>query len=130
MKRRPLTQDQKQEIDRLRSEKGWTYDRIAKRLEVSISSIQWYCLIYGVEKPGTAPDMSKIKRDQYNYQRNGFPVRAFTEQEDRLLLSLSMQGLGYSEIGKRLNRRHNSVQGRLAALARREERQQQRMQQS
>ena len=55
-------------------------------------------------------------------RRGDHIVRRFTEKEDALLLELEAQNLNYSEIARRLDRRRNSIVGRLATLARREAR--------
>jgi hypothetical protein len=50
--------------------------------------------------------------------RKGRPVRPFTPEEDALITRLSIEGLSPSEIGRRVDRKPNSITGRLATLAR------------
>ena len=54
--------------------------------------------------------------------RNGFAVRHFTPEEDDRLLALEAEGKTYTEIGRLMNRKPNSIRGRLMTLARREAR--------
>lgn len=95
--------------------------QIGKRMGRSVGAISWHCLINGVERfdgaKGYPP--STTGRD---YNRNGRPVRAYTPDEDTTLLEMAKSGIGYGVIAKRIGRRHSSIQGRLAILARREER--------
>lgn len=121
MKRSPITPEQKEEIYILRSEKGWSQKDIADKMGISAGAVSWYCLMAGVERfdgrLGYPP--STTGRD---YMRNGRQVRAYTEEEDKKIIEMDRRGDGYSKIAREIGRRHNSVQGRLATLARREER--------
>jgi hypothetical protein len=49
-------------------------------------------------------------------------VRRFTAEEDALLLQMEANGARYCEMCRALGRRHNSIIGRLATLARRDAR--------
>ena len=65
--------------------------------------------------PTTCPGPVEMKRGNH-------VVRRFTPEEDALLLTLEAEGLSYTEIGRRLERPHTSISGRLMTLARHEER--------
>jgi hypothetical protein len=83
--------------------------------------VAWWCLVGAIEKPGpvqvpapwTGPMVVK---------RGAFEVRRFTADEDRQLIAMEAEGLKLGTIARRLGRRRNSVYGRLATPARREER--------
>ena len=123
-KRKNLTQAEKDELFRLRSERGLSYTQIARKMGISVGSVTYHTLVHGIEKPGSCPFRNRIKPPEtYTYMRNGKPVRGFTPEEDEILIKMSKAGAKYSEMGDRLGRRHNSVAARLATLARKEERQ-------
>lgn len=123
-KRPPLTVEQRAEIAHLREEKGWSAARIATKLNVSIGSVTWHCLMQGIEKAGFPGGIQKGRAPEtYNYIRNGHQVRGWTKEDDKQLLKLEREGKNASEISRAIGRRYNSVRGRLATLARREERQ-------
>lgn len=124
-KRRPLTDEQKQQIYHLRGERGLSCKQIALKLNVDAGAVSWHCLMLGVERAGRKPGLHKIaSAERYTYTRKGFPVRGYTAEDDQLLLKLEAEGLRYTEIGRRMNpqRRYNSIRARLATLARREAR--------
>lgn len=108
-------------IAELREQRGLSYQRIADQLGCSASSVSWYCLVHGIEKPGPVATRSLVRPGSIE-RRNGGEIRRFTVDEDRQLLALEAQGLNYFQIGKRMGRRRNSIHGRLMTLARREER--------
>lgn len=108
-------------IAELRERKGLSYQQIADRLGCSASSISWYCLAHGIEKPGPVATRSRVRPGSIE-RRNGGEIRRFTPDEDRQLLALDAEGVNYFQIGKRMGRRRNSIHGRLMTLARREER--------
>ena len=120
-KRRVLTAAQREQIADLRGERGLTFRRIAERLGISLGSAQWLCLREGIEKPGRLPVVQAWCGPRES-TRGNHTVRRFAPDEDKRLLSYEASGLTINEIGRRLGRRHNSVVGRLATLARREER--------
>lgn len=109
-----LTPAQVHTIGELR-EAGVTHSEIARRLEVSVYTVEWCCL-----KLGIFPPEGPIKRriPSKVMQRNGRQVRPFTQAEDRRLLELEAQGLRHFEIARALGRRQNSVLARLRTLAR------------
>ncbi len=124
MGRRRLTDEQLDEMALLR-ERGWSFGRISehfadKGLKLSPGAISWQCLRLGADAPpkfrGTCFQHDKP------YQRGKHIVRPYTPEDDRILLALEGEGLGDSEIGRRLGRKPNSVRGRLMVLARREAR--------
>jgi hypothetical protein len=120
-RRPPLTATQRAEIAELRGNQGWTYARIAKHLGVAIAVVSYRCLMDGIERPGPAPK-SPVCRGPMTIQRGVFQVRRFSAREDARLLELEAADHSYAEIGRRLHRRANSIKGRLATLARRDER--------
>lgn len=101
-------------------ERGSSYQAIANRLNMSLGSVYWHCLRLGVEKPG----QPKIKGNigPMTVQRGDHVVRRFSPQEDERLQEMALAGETVSEIARTLNRKHNSVKGRLMTLARRDER--------
>lgn len=50
--------------------------------------------------------------------RGNHVVRRFTPEEDAQLIELAAEGLGPTEIGKRMGRGHNTIMGRLFTIAR------------
>lgn len=89
----------------------------AKGTKVSAGSLSWHCLMQGADAP---PEMRQACgiRPGTVMKRGDHVVRTFTPQEDERLLELEAEGLGYTEIGRRIGRKPNSVRGRLATLAR------------
>jgi len=125
MGRRKVTDEQVGEMCELR-EAGKTFGQISRKfaargIEISESAISWHCLIQGADAPRSRRQDSKIKPGTV-IKRGKHAVRTFTEAEDKLLLELEAEGLSRTEIGRKLGRKHNSIIGRLATLARREER--------
>lgn len=94
---------------------------IAAELGVSIGSFNWNMLREGASPPNArvlparAPGPAVVKR-------NGHIVRHFTEEEDALMLALSIEGKTTSEIARAIGRRWNSTRGRLMTLARHDDR--------
>lgn len=117
----PLTLAQREQIADLRGEKGWTIDKIAAHLGVSPGAVSYRCLIEGIERAGHTSPMREWRGPMIS-KRGSFFVRRFSPAEDAELLALAGLGLGDTEIGRRIHRRANSVKGRLATLARRDER--------
>jgi transcriptional regulator len=115
-----LTQQQIDLIVELR-EKGWGYERIAKKIGRSASAISWHCLKHAADPPKPQrlyPDMAKtpiVKRGEH-------VVRRYTPEEDQRLLTLERQGLNHTKIGRALGRTPSSITGRLMTLARRDRR--------
>lgn len=120
-KRKPLTPEQCDAIAELRGERGWTLHKVAAHLGVSHGAVSYRCLIDGIEKPGPTP-APVVWRGAMVSRRGDYLVRRFTSEEDDVILEGKAAGLSNAEIGRRLNRRANSIKGRLATLARRDER--------
>ncbi len=116
----PLTPAQHEAIADLRGTKGWTIKKVAGHLGVSPGAVAYRCLIDGIERAGHP--LPRSSTGPLVVTRGAFQVRRFTPAEDGQLLALERQGLSHAEIGRRINRRPNSVKGRLATLARIDER--------
>ena len=108
------------EAARLR-EAGLSLAAIGTRLNMHRSAVQYHCLRLGADSPDAAckvpPASSPVE-----YNRNGHVVKRFTEEEDALLLRLEARGMSVKGIARQMNRRWNSIQGRLMILARHEAR--------
>jgi DNA-binding NarL/FixJ family response regulator len=114
------TQQQKDAIAEMR-EAGKSYKQISLKLNIPTGTVTHICLVYGIEKPNVKA-LKPLPSNVYTYMRNGKPVRGFTSHDDHILLKMERAGATITDICKRLNRGHNSIQARLAILARREER--------
>jgi hypothetical protein len=90
----------------------------AAGVKVSAGSISWACLTRGADIPPARRGAKQSLRAGETYSRNGHVIRTFTPDEDTLLRVLDMQGFSLAVIARRLGRRHNSIRGRLATLAR------------
>jgi transcriptional regulator with XRE-family HTH domain len=117
----PLTLAQREAVADLRGERGWTIKKIAEHLGVSIGAVSYRCLIEGIERAGHTPPVTEWTGPMI-VKRGSYFVRRFSPAEDRDLLALEAQRLSHAEIGRRIHRRANSIKGRLATLARRDER--------
>jgi len=117
-----LTPEQRVEIVALR-EKGWGIERIAKKMGCSVGAVQWHCLIACADPPTLVknPCFAKPPKPK-TYMRGGVLVRQFTPEEDAKMLELEKRGLGPTAIGRLMGRKWNTIKGRLATLARIEER--------
>lgn len=106
----------KQKLDEIADliEAGHTVRDIANRFDASVGAVAWQILRLGVVGPRSKRGGAQPR----SYVRAGRTVRSFTEEEDRLIIDLEAEGLSVVQIAKRLGRRHNSVIGRLATLAR------------
>lgn len=109
-----------EQLAELREGKGWTYKRIAEAMGKSEGWVSWYCLVNGIEKPGT-PVPSRVRPGSVEH-RGKHLIRRFAPEEDNRLLALEAEGLSYSQIARAVGRHRNSVLGRLATLARQEAR--------
>lgn len=118
-----MNEDEKDKIYHMRAELGMTHKAIADSLGLSKGGVYWFCMKEGIERYGLncTRKHSNIKGI---HNRKGVLVRGFTDEEDDKLLKLEAKGLGSYQIGKILGRNHSSIHGRLATLARRDERQQ------
>lgn len=113
MATRKMSDAQIDEMAEMR-ERGLTYTQIGRRFGLSAQAIRWQCLRVGADhpkganvKPSTQPMVT---------MRNGHPVRRFTPEEDALLLSGKAEGRSNTEIARQLDRRPNSVLGRLMTI--------------
>ena len=102
-------------------EKGLSYTTIERLTGMSRGSIYWKCLRAGAEAPNNKKQPGAIRAMTVT-TKHGHIIRRFTEEEDRKILEMEAQGIGPFQIGKALGRAHNSITGRLMALARHEER--------
>lgn len=100
-------------------ERGLTFGQIARKTGMSSSAVSWYCLREGAESPRVVL-RPRVQIAGQVVQRGCHTVRRYTPDEDRQLLEMEAAGLRLSEIGRALDRRRNSVLGRLMILARRE----------
>lgn len=98
-------------------ESGYTQNKIAENLNISIGAVSWYCTIDGLKGKVTYKK-PKLKE---KYKRGNIIVRSFTDEDDKVLLDLESKGLRYGTIGRLMGRNRNSVWARLAILARYEE---------
>lgn len=88
---------------------------------VSAKTVEWHCLRLGAEPPKPR----RLQRGVVGPRvvvRGQHLVHRFTDDEDALLIAMDLEGATPSQMAKRLGRKANSVIGRLATLARREER--------
>lgn len=121
MAKRPrLDTAKKERIVILRTERSWSYRRIATELNLSPGAVSWHCLMAGIEKPGTPPPDQAV--GPMVVQRGNHVVRRFSDAEDRRILDLDEKGVPPLRIARQLGRKRNSVVARMATLARRDER--------
>ncbi len=120
--KRILSDEQLDEMVALR-EAGKTCQWIANHFtrggtRVGASTIDWHCLRLGVTSPRGLRQLDPANRRPM--RRGAHTVRPYTPEEDGLLLAFDRQGLSRAEMALRLDRRVNSICGRLFTLARRE----------
>jgi IS30 family transposase len=123
-RRERLTDAQLNTIVTMR-ENGATYEEIGKAVSRSADAIHWHCMKLGADSPRSRWRSWDTVQGPMVVRRGNHVVRRFTPEEDEKLLRLEAQGLPVIEIARQLGRRHNSITGRLMALARRDERRQQ-----
>jgi hypothetical protein len=126
MSTRVTTPDVRAKILEMR-ENGFSYTRIAARYKVSVSCVEYHCLMAGADPPG--PPRSISPRRQGPIKRGRSVVHPFTKVDDVLILSLTHRGVSNSQIAQQLTtadpsrpRRPHTIKGRLATLARQEAR--------
>lgn len=101
-------------------ERGLSFGVIARLTGMHEKSIHWHCLRVGADKPR---DLRRPAPPRANYVRkDGKVVRRFKPDEDAKLLELAIQGVTISQMCKHLDRKHNTIIGRLRVLARNEAR--------
>lgn len=121
-KQHVMTEERKAEVEELRLA-GCSYAFIARRVGVTEGSVSHFCLMEGIDSPRTAKKtLPQTAPGPRVVQRGGHVVRHFTKAEDAQLIQMEIDGLSYAEMSRRLDRRHNSIKGRLATLARHRER--------
>ena len=103
-------------------EAGLPIREIAGRLGMHPSAVSWHCLRLGADHPDAARRAHSCRQPMMEYTRNGRVVRRFTPEEDEQLLQLEAEGLSAGDIAQHMNRRRNSIVGRLMTLARQETR--------
>lgn len=116
-------------IDRLveLGEDGHSDEYIARALArefnitVSASAIHWH-RIANCAEPSDRTDVKPVPVEPVVEKRGDHVVRRFTVDEDERLKALEAQGLPIAEIARRLDRRGNSIKGRLYTLARHDDR--------
>jgi len=120
MPARKVTEEQRDEIAGLK-EAGLSSPEIARRMGLSKGSVDYACMLRGADNPAhtfrAIPSSGPMV-----VKRGNHTVRRFTEKEDMLLIALDLEGVSISEIGRRLDRKPNSISGRLMTLARRDAR--------
>lgn len=94
----------------------------AQDTTISPQAINWQCLVHGADRPAHRRHRRNPAPPPTTYVRGGVVVRQFTPAEDRQLLELEAAGQTYSEIGRAMGRKSNSIRGRLMTLARRQAR--------
>ena len=125
-KPRLLTDEQLEELGQER-EQGATQGRLVQLaklrfdVEISAKAILWQLLRLGYDLPPGRRQATNV--GPLIQQRGDQIVRRFSPEDDKLLLELERQQLSYSEIGRRMSRKPNSIRGRLLTLARRDARQ-------
>lgn len=103
-----------------RYEAGEKAATIAASYGVSVSTVQWHCLRQGALTPKFG-GKNLGDRGPLEVARGNHVVRRFTPTEDETIVAMSIAGHGPAAIAKAVGRRCNSIIGRLATLARREE---------
>lgn len=121
MRRPRLSQEQIERAIAMR-EKVRSLECIGRAIGCSGKVLSWHFLKWAVDPPKPAPLRLDYHLRCPTMKRGNHIVRAYTPEDDATLLELERQGWTDSQIGRALNRRPNSVRGRLMTLAWREER--------
>lgn len=104
-------------------EAGRSYAFIASKLDISVGTVEYWCLELGAESPKSASsELPQTSRGPAQFTRGGHVVRRFSPKEDAKLAEWREQNTSIAECARRLGRRPHSVRGRLMAIARQEER--------
>lgn len=88
---------------------------------VTRSTVRWHRL-KNLAEPEGRTKVAPVPAEPIVTRRGDHVVRRFTKAEDALLLKLEGEGLTSSQIARRLDRKPNSITGRLLTLARHEDR--------
>ncbi|MGI9500814.1 MAG: hypothetical protein ACR2P3_12305 [Geminicoccaceae bacterium] len=107
------TEKDKETITDLR-ERGWSVNRIAGRLTLTPSTVQYWANKLGAWPEGRKPPKPKARKP---FTRNGRIVRPFTKAEDAKILAMRLDGVSLSAIGREVERPHNSIANRLDQLS-------------
>ena len=102
-------------------DEGHSYTAISQRLEISYGAVYWHCLRLGADSPRAQRSREHAPGPRV-VSRGNHQVRRFTDDEDRRLLAMELDGETVSAIARALGRKPNSITGRLMTLARREAR--------
>ncbi|EJL30093.1 hypothetical protein [Novosphingobium sp. AP12] len=115
-----LSPQQIEQIVGRREELGHSYDQLAKAFGVSSGAVYYQCLKHGARGPRQR-FLPVPSQQRTTHCKNGVTQRTFTEEEDRQMLALEMEGLSYLEISRRVGRAYTSVRMRIMRLAMAEE---------
>lgn len=102
-------------------ESGLTYRAIGNQLGMHPGAVAWHCLMLGADTPQTRHKVIPLGGAMVTI-RQGHQVRRFTHEEDAKMIEMDLAGARIADICRTLGRRQNSVTGRLATLARRDNR--------
>jgi hypothetical protein len=100
----------------LMREAGSTYRAIADATGLPVSTCEYHTIRLGA----VSPRGLRRQKAPAAHTRSGSAVRAFTDAEDAQITAWSIANVPLIEMGRRLNRKHNSILNRLRTLARRE----------
>lgn len=103
-------------------ESGMSLGAIAKHFGVSRSVVSWHCLRLGADSPETEARALPPTPGPMVILRGGREMRRFTPEEDARLRRMAADGVRVSEMARALGRATSSIHGRLATLARHDER--------
>lgn len=101
-------------------EKGWSYDRLAARFDVSPGAIHYQCLKHGAVSPHQRSRPVPTEPGQ-RVGKDGRIQRLFTVADDERLIALEASGLKYGEIARQMGRGLTSIRIRLMTIAQRED---------
>ncbi|HVJ44680.1 MAG TPA: helix-turn-helix domain-containing protein [Dongiaceae bacterium] len=122
MTRKRLSEAEIAAIEELRG-RGWSYERIGRKIGRSHSTVEYACRHYVIEVEGRPPAIvAPAYRGKPVIKCRDRTIRRFSPEEDAELLALAKQGVNNMEIGRRLGRLHQSIAVRLETLARLEDR--------
>lgn len=121
-RRRILTDRQCDQLAELR-EQGQTLKQIQQHfagqsVSISTGALGWQLSRMGVDKPRHLRGPKRTAPREYH--RNGQHIRSFTAEEDARLLELEQTGASLADVARELDRKRNTIVGRLYTLARHE----------
>lgn len=112
MRQRNVTPPQVEKILEL-ADAGMQQKAIAAAVGVTVGAVAGVTLKYGVML-----GKIRVKPCRRPMMRKGVLVRPFTEEEDRRLLELDLQGARVVDMAQALDRRQHSIIARLRTIAR------------